>query len=123
MICALLGHGTFLAEPRRRILSRIVWLPSIALAWILINTLMGLYPGVCLGLVDEIRRLSLSITVVALINVARLRVGADWFADRLLYLAVAYALCLFLAPVVTQRHAKVAFQNLLVGIFRTYMRQ
>jgi Undecaprenyl-phosphate galactose phosphotransferase WbaP len=77
-----------------------VWLPSIGLAWILINTLMGLYPGVCLGLVDEIRRLSLSITVVALINVARLRISADWFGDRLLYLSVAYVLCLFLAPII-----------------------
>jgi Undecaprenyl-phosphate galactose phosphotransferase WbaP len=96
--CSLMGF-TWL-NPADESSRAFVWLPSIALAWILINTLMGLYPGVCLGLVDEIRRLSLSITVVALINVARLRVGADWFADRLLFLAAAYALCLFIAPIV-----------------------
>jgi Undecaprenyl-phosphate galactose phosphotransferase WbaP len=100
VICACSAMGLSWLNPADESSRAFVWLPSIAMAWILINTLMGLYPGVCLGLVDEIRRLSLSITVVALINVARLRVGADWFADRLLYLAIAYALCLFLAPVV-----------------------
>ncbi|HEX6964070.1 MAG TPA: undecaprenyl-phosphate galactose phosphotransferase WbaP, partial [Lacipirellula sp.] len=75
-------------------------LPSVGLALVLINTLMGLYPGVCLGLVDEIRRLSLSITVVALINLARLRPDADFFYDRLLYLTVATGLCLFVSPIV-----------------------
>lgn len=78
----------------------VVWLPSIGLALVLINTLMGLYPGVCLGLVDEIRRLSLSITVVALINLARIRPMSEWFYDRLLFLSVAYVLCLFFTPIV-----------------------
>ena len=76
-----------------------MWLPSVSLAWILINTLLGLYPGVGLGLVDEIRRLSLSVFAVAMINAARLKVSADWFSDRLLFLAIASALCLFVAPV------------------------
>jgi Undecaprenyl-phosphate galactose phosphotransferase WbaP len=76
-----------------------VWLPSIGLALILVNSVMGLYPGLCLGFIDEFRRLSMSITVVALINAARLRVTAEFFADRLLFLSVAYVLCLFLAPV------------------------
>lgn len=77
-----------------------VWLPPVSLAWLLINTLLGLYPGVCLGLVDEIRRLSLSVAAVAMINAARLKPSADWFSDRLLFLIVASALCLFVAPVV-----------------------
>lgn len=77
-----------------------VWLPSISLAYVLINTLMGLYPGVGLGFVDEIRRLSLSITVVAMINAARLRPTSEWFDDRLIFLGTTYVLCLFAAPVV-----------------------
>ncbi|MBA3482536.1 MAG: undecaprenyl-phosphate galactose phosphotransferase WbaP [Pirellulales bacterium] len=98
VFCSLIGL-TWLnaADESSRAL---VWLPSISLAWILINTLMGLYPGVCLGLVDEIRRLSLSVAVVSLINLARLRPYADWFYDRLIFLAVATALCMFVAPIV-----------------------
>ncbi len=77
----------------------IVWIPSVALAWVLINAVLGLYPGVCLGLVDEIRRLSLSLTVVALITLARQNIYSQWWGDRVLFLSLAYALCLFMAPV------------------------
>jgi len=97
-ICSLVGL-TWL-NPLDETSRATVWFPSVGLAWILINTLMGLYPGLCLGFIDEFRRISLSITVVAAINLARLRVSADFFSDRLMYLCVAYALCLFLAPVV-----------------------
>jgi Undecaprenyl-phosphate galactose phosphotransferase WbaP len=76
-----------------------LWLPSVALAWLLINAVLGLYPGVCLGLVEEISKLSLSLGVVALITLARQNVTSDWFQERVLYLGVAYGLCVFLAPI------------------------
>jgi Undecaprenyl-phosphate galactose phosphotransferase WbaP len=97
-ICELLGlQWLNLQDETSR---AIVWLPSIGTAWILVNAVLGLYPGVCLGLVDEIRRLSLSLTVVALITASRFRVGADWFGQRVEYLIVAYLVCMFLAPIV-----------------------
>ena len=45
-----------------------VWLPPVIVAFVLINFSRGLYPGVCLGTVDEIRRFFLSLTIVALIT-------------------------------------------------------
>jgi Undecaprenyl-phosphate galactose phosphotransferase WbaP len=77
----------------------ILWLPSVAFAWLLINSLLGLYPGVCLGLVDEIRRLTLSLTVVALVTLARHDIGSAWFAERAWFMSVAFACCVFLAPI------------------------
>jgi Undecaprenyl-phosphate galactose phosphotransferase WbaP len=77
----------------------LLWFQSAALAWVSINAVLGLYPGVCLGLVDEIRRLSLSLTAVAVITLARHDIKAEWFEERLLFIAVAYALCVFMAPV------------------------
>ncbi len=79
--------------------SPMLWFPSVALAWLLINAVMGLYPGVCLGLVDEIRRLSLSLGVVALMTLARHDLGSAWFEERMLFMAVAYGVCVFIAPV------------------------
>jgi Undecaprenyl-phosphate galactose phosphotransferase WbaP len=79
--------------------SPMLWFPSVALAWLLINAVLGLYPGVCLGLVDEIRRLSLSLAVVALMTLARHDLSSEWFDERVLFLSVAYCICVFLAPV------------------------
>jgi Undecaprenyl-phosphate galactose phosphotransferase WbaP len=77
-----------------------LWLPSVGFAWLMINSLMGLYPGICLGLVDEIRRLTLSLTVIALITLARHDVGSAWFVQRVCFMSVAYAFCVFWAPIV-----------------------
>ena len=76
------------------------WLPPVAMGLLLLNAVRGLYPGTCLGLVDEIRRLSLSITIVALVTVSGLRTSSSLFWDRLSFLLVAYVICMFLAPVV-----------------------
>ncbi|MCA9261812.1 MAG: undecaprenyl-phosphate galactose phosphotransferase WbaP, partial [Planctomycetales bacterium] len=76
-----------------------VWLPPVLLAWVLVNAILGLYPGVCLGLVEEIRRLTLSLSTVALITLARLQPGGEWLGHRLAFVAVAYVICMFLAPV------------------------
>ncbi len=76
------------------------WLPPVAMGLLLLNAGRGLYPGTCLGLVDEIRRLSLSITIVALVTVSGLRTSSPLFWDRLYFLLVAYAICMFLAPIV-----------------------
>ncbi len=77
-----------------------VWLPPVAFGLLLLNAARGLYPGTCLGVVDEIRRLSLSITIVALVTVSGLRLSSMLFWNRLYFLLVAYSLCIFLAPIV-----------------------
>ena len=97
-VCSLLGLQWL--NPADETSRAIVWLPPIGMAWILVNTVLGLYPGVCLGLVDEIRRLSMSLTVVALITASRFRIGTEWFAERVAFLIAAYLLCMFLAPIV-----------------------
>lgn len=77
----------------------IIWFPSIAFACVLLNSVLGLYPGVGLGTVDEIRRLFSSLTVVALITLARHNITTERFYERLPFLVVAYSLALFVAPV------------------------
>ncbi|MCH2113936.1 MAG: undecaprenyl-phosphate galactose phosphotransferase WbaP [Pirellulales bacterium] len=79
------------------------WMPPVAFAMLLLNFAVGLYPGICLGLVDEIRRLSLSITIVALVAVSALRISSPLFIDRVCFLAVVYGLCIILAPIIRSR--------------------
>ena len=77
-----------------------VWLPPVALGLLLLNAGRGLYPGTCMGVVDEIRRLSLSITIVALVTASGLRLSSQLFWPRITFLLVAYTLCIVLAPIV-----------------------
>jgi Undecaprenyl-phosphate galactose phosphotransferase WbaP len=97
MICTLLGLQWL--NPNDPTSTATIWLPSIALTYVLINATLRLYPGVCLGVVDEIQRLTMSLTVVSLVTLARHRPSSEWFAERAMFLAVAYAICVFLAPV------------------------
>jgi len=80
-----------------------VWLPTVALSMVLINAVLGLYPGARLGTVDEIKRLTLSLTIVGLIIASRLRPDSLLFLSRLLFLVCAYALVLFIAPILRSR--------------------
>jgi Undecaprenyl-phosphate galactose phosphotransferase WbaP len=80
-----------------------VWLPTVAISMVLINAVLGLYPGVRLGTVDEIKRLTLSLTIVGLILASRLRPDSTLFMSRMLFLVCAYALTLFLAPFLRSR--------------------
>jgi Undecaprenyl-phosphate galactose phosphotransferase WbaP len=75
----------------------IVWIPSIAFTWLLINFAVKLYPGATLGMVDEIRLLTVSLTLVALITLSR-QITGNWLYERSLFMAVAYCLCLVMAP-------------------------
>jgi len=95
--CSLLGLEW--VNPANPVARGILWLPSVAFAWVLINAVFGLYPGVCLGLVDEIRRLSLSLSVVALMTLARHDISSAWFEERVLFMSVAFCFCIFMAPV------------------------
>ena len=95
-LCSLIGlRWVNPANPGAAIL----WFPSVALAWVLINAVLGLYPGVRLGLVDEIRRLSLALGVVALMTLARHDLSSSWFQQRVLFMSVAYCVCVFIAPI------------------------
>jgi len=76
-----------------------IWFPSIAVACVLLNSVLGLYPGVGLGTVDEIRRFFSSLTVVALLTLMRHNITGDRLYERLPFMAVAYGLALFAAPV------------------------
>jgi len=96
-ICSLIGLRWL--NPADPTSTATVWLPSIAVAWVLINAMLKLYPGVGLGLVDEIRRLTLSLSVVAVITLARHRPSSEWFNERALFLAFAYCLCVVMAPI------------------------
>ncbi|MAT70182.1 MAG: UDP-phosphate galactose phosphotransferase [Planctomycetaceae bacterium] len=97
-VCTLLGlQWLNPADPTSR---AIVWYPAVATSFVLINAVLGLYPGTRLGLVDEIRRLTISATIVALITAARFRPGSsDWMLERLVFLAVAYGVCVLFAPI------------------------
>jgi Undecaprenyl-phosphate galactose phosphotransferase WbaP len=77
----------------------VIWFPSVAITFLLINATLKLYPGVCLGVVDEIQRLTLSIGVVSLVTLARHRPSSEWFAERVLFMAVAVVIAVFLVPI------------------------
>jgi Undecaprenyl-phosphate galactose phosphotransferase WbaP len=95
-LCSLMGLQWLNPEdPTSR---AIVWIPSVAMAWLLINGALGLYPGIRLGLVDEIRKLTMSLTIVALITLAR-HFSSVWLPERALFLGVAYLICVLLAPI------------------------
>jgi Undecaprenyl-phosphate galactose phosphotransferase WbaP len=94
-ICAAIGLQWLNPEdPTSR---ATVWFPSIALTWLLINAALRLYPGIRLGLVDEIRLLTLSLSIVASVTLGRI-VTSSWLYERSLFLGCAYALCVVLAP-------------------------
>jgi Undecaprenyl-phosphate galactose phosphotransferase WbaP len=79
------------------------WLPPVALSMVLINAVLGLYPGVRLGTVDEFKRLTLSLTIVGLILASRLRFGSEIWLDRMVFLFFCYLMILFLTPFVRSR--------------------
>ncbi|MBX3426433.1 MAG: undecaprenyl-phosphate galactose phosphotransferase WbaP [Pirellulales bacterium] len=96
-MCGLMGlQWLNPADPSSQL---IVWYPAVATSFILINCVLGLYPGTRLGAVDEIRRLVTSLTMVALINAVRLRPTSDHFSGRVVFLACAFAIALLAAPV------------------------
>ncbi len=118
--CALIGLEW--VNPDNPSTQAYLWLPSVAFALLMINSLMGLYPGNCLGLVDEIRRLTLSLTVVALITLARHDVGSAWFVQRVCFMSIAYAFCVFWSPIVRSmarktlaKHSWWGFPTLVCG--------
>jgi len=76
------------------------WLLSVGFALVLLNAGQGLYPGVGFGTVDEIRRLSLSIAIVALVAASSLRTASPLFWDRLYFLVIAFTICIVMAPMV-----------------------
>ena len=80
-----------------------VWLPPVAMALLLVNAANGLYPGIRLGTVDEMRRLWLSITIVALITASGMRHHPEMFWKKIIFLAVAYVLCIAIAPFVRSK--------------------
>lgn len=81
----------------------IIWLPTVALSMVLINGVLGLYPGTRFGTVEEIQRLTLSSTIVGLILASRLRPDSILFGDRVAFLLFAFAIALFLAPIIRSR--------------------
>jgi Undecaprenyl-phosphate galactose phosphotransferase WbaP len=97
IICSLLGLQWL--NPADPTSTAAVWFPSVAVAWLLINYMLKLYPGIGLGLVDEIRRLTISLTVVAIITLVRQRPTSEWFYERAVFLSVAYCICVVLAPI------------------------
>ncbi|MEO2045642.1 MAG: undecaprenyl-phosphate galactose phosphotransferase WbaP [Pirellulales bacterium] len=80
-----------------------VWLPTVILSMVLINAVLSLYPGVRLGTVDEIKRLTISLSIVGLIIASRLRPDSPLYLSRVLFLICAYGLILFLAPFLRSR--------------------
>ena len=80
-----------------------VWLPPVILAFLLVNAAHGLYPGTRLGTVEEMRRLWLSITITTLITASSLRFDPVLFWKKVLFLVVAYFLCMLLAPYARSR--------------------
>ncbi len=79
------------------------WIIPTLLGYLLVNTVMGLYPGVRLGVVDELRRLSLSLTIIMLMLGVRIGLSSPIWQDRAIFLLTAYILCLIMAPIVRSR--------------------
>lgn len=96
-LCSLFGLQWY--NPEDVSTKASLWLPSVAVAWILINAVIKLYPGVCLGLVDEIRRLTLSLSVVGVMTLARHKISSEWYQERVIFLGVAFGICVVLAPI------------------------
>lgn len=94
-LCSLIGLQWL--NPDDPTSRAIIWIPSVAFAWLLINAALGLYPGLRLGLVDEIRALTMSLAIVSLITLAR-HLTSTWLYERATFLAVASALCVVMAP-------------------------
>ena len=100
-VCTIAGLDWLVpADPTSTIY---VWLPPVVFAFLLINFVLGLYPGTRLGVVDEIQKLTLSFSFVGLITAARLVPITSRTTERLCFLLIAYAICVVMAPIVRSR--------------------
>lgn len=96
-ICSLLGFGWLNPDDPTSLAT--VWIPPIAVTWILLNAVLGLYPGIGLGTVSDFKRQTMSLTIVAVVTAARIHPASTWAVMRYGFLITAYCICLGLAPV------------------------
>lgn len=80
-----------------------LWLTPTAVGLLMLNTVVGLYPGVRLGLVEEIRRLSMSLGTLLVISAGRLSMSSDFWVDRIMFSFATFALCMLFMPLMRSR--------------------
>lgn len=83
------------------------WLLPTAIGMLMINGALGLYPGVRLGLVEEIKRLSLSCGVLVVITLSRMSLASEAFATRAWFIAASFGFALFFLPFMRSRLRRV----------------
>lgn len=95
-LCSLLGLQFLNPDDATSLAA--VWVPAVAITWLLINAVLELYPGIGIGSVSEFKRLTISLTVVALVTAARIHPASSWALMRYAFMGCAYCICLTLAP-------------------------
>ena len=97
LICGAAGLDFRLGveEPGRVFLR---WFTPTAIGLLTINAVMGLYPAVRLGIVEEMQRLFLSLGVLYVMTFGRMNIASENMGARLLFATATFALCIFLMP-------------------------
>ncbi len=97
LLCALVGLNFHLGpdEPGTVFFR---WFAPTAVGLLTINAVLGLYPAVRLGFVEEMQRLSMSLGVMYVMTLGRMNLGSNLLGDRMLFATVAVALSVFLMP-------------------------
>ena len=95
----------------------------IASGFLLICAELGLYPGIRLSPVDELRRLAVAVTsIFAVWSVSVAMLAPDSAFTRYLYLAAAYLIFLIALPACRSGDAKLACQVFVVGLSNASVR-
>jgi Undecaprenyl-phosphate galactose phosphotransferase WbaP len=96
-ICALIGLDYRLGQDEPVMVMLRSFVPTVIGLWAL-NAMVGLYPAVRLGFVEEMKRLTIALTVLFVITITRYSLSSDIVGFRLAFAFATYALCLLLMP-------------------------
>jgi Undecaprenyl-phosphate galactose phosphotransferase WbaP len=91
-----LGFSWQLGDEPLRVATR--WLSWTVVGLGMLNLVLGLYPGVRLSLVEEIRRLCMSLAVLYVFTIARMDMSSSIFGSRMRFATVAFVLSVILMP-------------------------
>lgn len=98
-LCGLVGLNFYLGDVEPwRVAAR--WLVPTAVGLFTINAVMGLYPAVRMGIVEEMRQLSMSLGVMFIMTLGRMDLTSSYVGARSLFAFVTFAICVFLMPMV-----------------------
>ncbi|HYO23669.1 MAG TPA: undecaprenyl-phosphate galactose phosphotransferase WbaP [Lacipirellulaceae bacterium] len=106
LIASLVGFNWHLgADEPLRVMLR--WFVPTIVGLLTINAAVGLYPAVRLGLVEEARRISLSLAVLLVMTFSRMSLGSELLRHRLLFAVAVFFISLFCLPYVRSKLRRV----------------